>query len=169
MWVCFSRKDCFPMVPEFYRAAKKAWFRTIQEVYCWRENPSLALQTEALQSWTSRKPAQPPVCSFSMACRIMKPDRVRGGADTRADQEKPQYLSITDFLSQDFFLNVGFSIVSHLGWNKRTACHVHQSEFMITESLRSLKNSPSAFINEHNHKVSRHTLHYTEVCAAVGW
>lgn len=89
VWVGFSREDGFPMDPEFDRAAKKAWFRTIQEVYCWGENPSLALQTEALQSWTSRKPAQPPVCSFSMACHIMKPDRVRGsggGADTTVDQ-----------------------------------------------------------------------------------
>lgn len=84
VWVGFSREDSFPMDPEFYRAAKKAWFRTIQEVYCWWANPSLALQTEALQSWTSRKPAQPPVCSFSMACHIMKPER--GGADTRVDQ-----------------------------------------------------------------------------------
>lgn len=100
VWVCFSREDCFPMVPDFYRAAKKAWFRTIQEVYCWRENPLLALQTEALQSWTSRKPARPPVCSFSMACCIMKPDRVRGGVDTRVESEwlgsteEPQHLRL---------------------------------------------------------------------------
>lgn len=60
-------------------AAEKAWFRSIQELYCWGANPSLALQTEALHSWTSRKPARPPVCSFSMACCVMEPDRVRGG------------------------------------------------------------------------------------------
>lgn len=62
-------------------AAEKAWFRSIQELYCWGANPSLALQTEALHSWTSRKPARPPVCSFSMACCVMEPDRVRGGGD----------------------------------------------------------------------------------------
>lgn len=81
------------MVLAIRGAAKKAWFRSIQEVYCWGENPSLALQTEALHSWTSRKPAQPPVCSFSMACCIMEPDRIRGRRWHRAGghMEKPTW------------------------------------------------------------------------------
>lgn len=81
------------MVLAIRGAAKKAWFRSIQELYCWGANPSLALQTEALHSWTSRKPAQPPVCSFSMACCIMEPDRVRGRRWHRAGghMEKPTW------------------------------------------------------------------------------
>ena len=72
------------MVPQFYRATKKK--SLIQShpggLLLERENPSPALQTEALQSWTSRKVARPPVCSFSMAWCIMGAARVRGGADT---------------------------------------------------------------------------------------
>lgn len=99
----FQLEDCFPMVPEFYRAAKKSWFTTIQEVYCWRENPLLALQTEALQSWTSRKPARLPVCSFSMACCIMKTDSVRRGWHTGRSEslwliDTIEYLSIRNVL-----------------------------------------------------------------------